>query len=48
MKIAKVLFVLGAVVFPVGIYLSSYSTVGVVLAIVGGLTVFLSTPAIQS
>lgn len=48
MKIAKLLFVLGALVFPLGIYLSSNSPIGVVLAIAGGLTVFFSTPAMQS
>ncbi|WP_449539417.1 hypothetical protein [Ferdinandcohnia sp. Marseille-Q9671] len=48
MKLAKILFVTGAVIFPLGIYLSSFSPIGVILAIVGGLTVFLCTPAIQS
>ncbi|WP_453990519.1 hypothetical protein [Bacillus nitroreducens] len=48
MKVSKVLFVIGALVFPFGVYLSTFNPLGVVIAIAGGLTVFLTTPAIQS
>ncbi|QNF30375.1 MULTISPECIES: hypothetical protein [Metabacillus] len=46
MKSAKGLFILGALIFPIGIYLASYTSIGVLLGIIGGMLIFFSAPSL--
>ncbi|MGP7818227.1 hypothetical protein [Niallia sp. 01092] len=36
MKLAKGLFILGAFLFPLGIYIAGFSPLGILLSVIGG------------
>jgi hypothetical protein len=46
LKLAKGLFIVGALIFPLGIYLASHTSIGVLLGIIGGMLIFFSAPSL--
>ncbi|WP_158638510.1 hypothetical protein [Metabacillus litoralis] len=45
---AKIFFIIGVCLFPIGIYLTSLSIIGLLLSIISGLFIFFSAPLLSS